>query len=81
MIYVISPFLADAKQACEQKNVICPTKAGRLLNPNIFWIYDWQQLAGRKIFGIDKIIYGDQVNRFEPGILERIKLEIENRRL
>lgn len=80
MIYVITPFLRDVVLTCEKEGFICPIKSGRLLNPNITWIYDWQQLLGRKIFKTDKILWGQQAQCFDPKLYNRIYEEIELRK-
>lgn len=80
MIYVISPYLSDVIRICEREGINCPVQAGHMLNPNVCWIYHWQQLAGRKIFKVDRILYGDLINRFEVDALEAINKEIEIRK-
>ncbi len=80
MIYVITPYLLDVVRTCNKEGFECPVKAGRLLNPNITWIYDWQQLLGRKIFKIDKILWGDQAKDFHPHLYNKIQEEIEIRK-
>ena len=80
MIYVITPFLMDVVRTCEKEGFICPIKSGRILNPNITWIYDWQQLLGRKIFKTDKILWGQQSQSFDPKLYNRIYEEIELRK-
>lgn len=80
MIYVITPYLTDAVKACEQESFKCPVKAGRLVNKNIMWIYDWQQLLGRKIFKMDLIIWGEKAKDFHPKLYNKIYEEIELRK-
>lgn len=80
MIYVITPFLMDAIRKCQDEGFECPVKGGRFLNPNIFWVYDWMQLLGRKIFPHDKILYGEKCDLFENDSLHLIHMEIELRK-
>lgn len=80
MIYVITPYLLDVVKTCQKEGFECPVKSGFLLNKNIIWIYDWQQLLGRKIMKIDKIFWGEKSKDFHPHLFNKIQEELEIRK-
>jgi len=81
MIYIITPFLQDFMKVCEKENLNCPVQRGMPLNRHVLWLHHWMQLEGRKIFKVDKVFYGEQINHFDPDMLKRIENEIHLRRI
>ncbi len=82
MIYIITPYLADFRHICKENGWDAMISgAGSPRNPNIIWIYNWQQLLGRRIFKIDMIIWGEQAHLFPTKDYERLQFEIEFRKL
>jgi len=67
-------------RVCEKENLNCPVQRGMPLNRHVLWVHHPMQLYGRKIFKIDKIFYGDLVNKFDVETLQRINDEITLRK-
>lgn len=80
MIYIITPYLADFKQMCDKNGWNPMVTGGQPRNRDIIWIYDWQQLLGRKLFKADIIIWRNQSHLFSEAELQRIEMEIELRK-
>ncbi len=74
MIYIITPYVQDFRQACKD-NKLPYYPIGRSSN-EVIWIESYEKLLGRKIFKEDKIIYGEQYHQFSLEEMERIKVEI-----
>ncbi len=77
MIYIITPYLSDFKLICKEKDYKTITSAS---DDKIKWIYNWMQLAGRKIFKADIIIYGDKCKYFFKEEINKINVEIAIRK-
>lgn len=80
MIYIVTPYLTDVVKTCVREGIQCPVSNGKLLNHNIAWIYDWQQLMGRKIMKIDRIYYGEQHALLNKEMIHRINIEFQIRK-
>lgn len=80
MIYIITPYLSDFKIVCKENGYFPKVLDGQVYNPNIQWIYHWQQLMGRKLFKADIILYGRECSSFSDYDLERINVEIKLRK-
>jgi hypothetical protein len=80
MIYIITPYLSDFRNVCLENKWNPLIKRGMPSNPNIRWIFDWQQLIGRKIFKVDIIIWGYLCDQFTVPMFNRIEEEIEIRK-